>query len=101
MVFVIVRGHAHKTSDQANNEVAFRMHRFTGTKSHIDAGKDQENSEDDRDPTESHERGSKHDEERPENQRTQDSEKQDAMLVLTRHGEVAEDEYENENIVDR
>ena len=75
---------------------------ISGTRQkHLYAGQDQECSENIDDPVELEQRRAQRDKDRPEDQRTQNAVKQHPVLVFRRDGEIAENEYEYKNVIDR
>src|SRR5262245_1095950 len=69
---------------------------------HLDAGVDEERAEDVPDPGEAREEGhAERDHRSPADDRPEDSPEQDPVLELAGHGEEAEDQNEDEDVVDR
>ena len=62
---------------------------------------DQEEAQERHDDGVLHEHGAERDEHRPEQQRPDDAVEENAVLVLQRDVEVAEDQHEDEDVVDR
>jgi len=74
---------------------------FSGANSHLEPGEDQEGAEEPDHPVELHEHRAEADEDRPEDEGSEDAVEEDAVLVLRGNREVAEDQHEDEDVVDR
>ena len=93
-------GDRDKPSYQPDEGIVVRMDLFFLFKSHPDAGVDQEDAEHDHDPVEANQGRAAGDKNGAENDGAQHSVEQHAVLVFRRDAEVAEDQREDEHVVD-
>ena len=101
VITVVIVGHRHKTPEEPENRVPFRVDLIIIVREHLDAGDDQEGTEDVDYPVKlldqcnaGKNEGGTH------KQRPDDSPEKDLVLVLSRDTKEGEDHQEDEEIVD-
>jgi hypothetical protein len=93
--------HRKPSADGADDRVALGIGRLAAADGHLQAGDDEEQPEEPDQPVELQQDGAQGDESGAEAERAQDAVEQHPVLVSRRHREIAEDQHEDEHVVDR